>query len=67
MRSFHRRVHPYRTLALDVPNELRHCVFWWYWGQYMHMVRRQLPSLNLAFTLLDQTVKNLTQMMAKGL
>ena len=32
----------------------------------MHMVRRQLPSLNLAFTLPGQTVKNLTQMMAKG-
>ena len=60
-----RQVH--RTLALDVPNHLRHCVFGRYRDQYVHIVRHQMPFLDLAFTLLRQIAEDLTQMLAKGL
>ena len=48
-----------RALALDVPHHLRHRVLRRYRDHHVHMIRHQVPFLNLAFPLICQFAKHL--------
>ena len=47
-----------RALSLDVPDYVRHRVFWWDRQKHVNMVQKQMPLFDLQFLLSRQLTKN---------
>ena len=50
-----------RALSLDVPDYVRHRVFWWDRQKHVNMVQKQMPLFDLRFLLSRKLTKNFPQ------